>query len=187
VRGALEDTVEVRHSLILPDGQITAPKHLRARAILSRQIKLRLPVQSCSQKYFHSLFAQITCISLASRPTQRGGSRSSRTRGGMRWTLMVPITNGTDADGEVVWSWRQVSQKYLRGDGGKKARSPGRARNKLLKPLRGECRATRRDRGDLLACFLLLHARLRAHRAPGIPCSPPGGSTAPSDRGGRDF
>jgi hypothetical protein len=29
----------------------------------------------------------------------------------------------------------------------------------------------RRDRGDLLACFLPLHARPRAHRAPGIPCS----------------
>jgi hypothetical protein len=28
------------------------------------------------------------------------------------------------------------------------------------------------DRGDLLACFHLLHARLRARRAPGIPCSP---------------
>jgi len=23
---------------------------------------------------------------------------------GMRWTLMVPLTNGTKADGEVVWS-----------------------------------------------------------------------------------
>ena len=29
------------------------------------------------------------------------------------------------------------------------------------------------DRGDLLACFLPLHARLRAHRAPGIPCALP--------------
>src|SRR3984957_5626271 len=64
-------------------------------------------------------------------------------------------------------------------DGGKKARSPGRARRKPLKPLRGECRATRRDRGDLLACFLLLHARLRALRAPGIPCSPLGVALRP--------
>jgi hypothetical protein len=23
---------------------------------------------------------------------------------GMRWTLIAPITNGVDADGEVVWS-----------------------------------------------------------------------------------
>ena len=36
--------------------------------------------------------------------------------------------------------WCQVSWKYPRGDGGKRARSPGRARNKPLKPLRGESR-----------------------------------------------
>ena len=40
------------------------------------------------------------------------------------------------ADGEVVWSWRRdagvkfVRSKLLRDDGGKKARSPGRARSK---------------------------------------------------------
>src|SRR5665213_316748 len=32
--------------------------------------------------------------------------------------------------------WRQALQKYLRGDGDKKARSPGRVRRKPLKPLR---------------------------------------------------
>jgi hypothetical protein len=41
-----------------------------------------------------------------------------------------------DADGEVVWSWRPdagakfVRSKLLAGDGGKKARSPRRARSK---------------------------------------------------------
>jgi hypothetical protein len=44
--------------------------------------------------------------------------------------------------------WCQVGERDFTDDGGKQARSPGRARNKLLKPLRGECRATRRDRGD---------------------------------------
>jgi hypothetical protein len=24
----------------------------------------------------------------------------------MRWTLAAPLTNGAEADGEVVWSWR---------------------------------------------------------------------------------
>jgi hypothetical protein len=24
----------------------------------------------------------------------------------MRWTLVVPVTNGARADGKVVWSWR---------------------------------------------------------------------------------
>jgi hypothetical protein len=46
--------------------------------------------------------------------------------------------------------WRQVGDdaSHHAGDGGKQARSPGRARRKPLKPLRGECRAIRRDRGD---------------------------------------
>src|SRR3954447_14632340 len=34
----------------------------------------------------------------------RGGSRSSRTRGGMRWTLMCCGRTARDADGKVVWS-----------------------------------------------------------------------------------
>jgi hypothetical protein len=37
--------------------------------------------------------------------------------------------------------WHQVCGGDSVGDGGKKARSPGRARRKPLKPLRGECRA----------------------------------------------
>jgi hypothetical protein len=37
--------------------------------------------------------------------------------------------------------WRQVGENYISaGDGGNKARSPGRARRKPLKPLRRECR-----------------------------------------------
>ena len=65
---------------------------------------------------------------------------------------MVLETRALDADGEDVWSWRpDAGVKFaLRsaGDGGKKARSPGRARRKPLKPLRGECRVNRCDRGD---------------------------------------
>ena len=34
----------------------------------------------------------------------RGGSRSSRTCGGMRWTRKLRLTSVTRADGEVVWS-----------------------------------------------------------------------------------
>src|ERR1700733_12078498 len=44
--------------------------------------------------------------------------------------------------------WCQASRKYPRGDGGKKARSPGRARNKPLKPLRRKCRVFRWTCGD---------------------------------------
>jgi hypothetical protein len=41
-----------------------------------------------------------------SRPTKRGGSRSSRTRDGIRWTLIARLTKRAKATGEVVWSWR---------------------------------------------------------------------------------
>src|ERR1700738_5256614 len=37
--------------------------------------------------------------------------------------------------------WCQVGGSNSADDGGKRARSPGRARRKPLKPLRGECRA----------------------------------------------
>jgi hypothetical protein len=48
----------------------------------------------------------------------------------------VTKTNVTEADGEAVWSRRPdagvkfLGSRLLRGDGGKKARSPRRARNK---------------------------------------------------------
>jgi hypothetical protein len=44
--------------------------------------------------------------------------------------------------------WRQVGGRDSAGDGGNKARSPGRARNKLLKPLRREGRVFRWTCGD---------------------------------------
>jgi len=60
----------------------------------------------------------------------------------------------------------------LASDGGKKARSPRRARRKPLKPLRRECRADPAYPWWLRSCaFLFSHARLRARRAPGIPCA----------------
>src|ERR1700760_4569366 len=36
-------------------------------------------------------------------PDERGGSRSSRTRGGMRWTRKLRLTSAADAYGESVW------------------------------------------------------------------------------------
>ena len=38
-------------------------------------------------------------------PDERGGSRSSRTCGGMRWTRWRRMTSAVVADGEAVWSW----------------------------------------------------------------------------------
>ena len=54
----------------------------------------------------------------------------------LRWPRMVLLTRAPEADGEVVWSWLpDAGVKFLRSklfgdDGGKKARSPGRARSK---------------------------------------------------------
>src|ERR1700676_2862498 len=63
----------------------------------------------------------------------------------MRWTRAALLTRALACGrrSRVVLTprrWRQVSREFPRGDGGKKARSPGRARNKPLKPLRRECR-----------------------------------------------
>jgi hypothetical protein len=41
---------------------------------------------------------------IAHRPVPQRGVRTSRTRDGMRWTRQRGLTNGADADGEVVWS-----------------------------------------------------------------------------------
>ena len=57
----------------------------------------------------------------------------------VRWDAVdaeVLLTNGAEAYGEVVWSWHPdagvkfSSSKLLGSDGGKKARSPRRARYK---------------------------------------------------------
>jgi hypothetical protein len=59
----------------------------------------------------------------------------------MRWTRAALVTNsaGCGRRSRVVLTprrWRQVLREDAQDDGDKKARSPGRARNKLLKPLR---------------------------------------------------
>ena len=43
-------------------------------------------------------------ISFASCPTKRGESRSSRSRGGLRWTPMVLKTTAPEAYGKDVWA-----------------------------------------------------------------------------------
>jgi hypothetical protein len=63
---------------------------------------------------FRKFVSEIRKLCLQAHPNQsylfavpshlRGVSRSSRARGGMRWTRMVLLTRAPDADGEVVWS-----------------------------------------------------------------------------------
>jgi hypothetical protein len=54
-------------------------KPMREKTDLLKQINLIWPVQSCRRKHFVSLKGQITLRTPASRPDQRGVSRSSRT------------------------------------------------------------------------------------------------------------
>ena len=68
--------------------------------------------------------------------------------------------------------WRQVREKQASwGRRWQQSRSPGRARRKPLKPLRGECRAFSGVTVVTTVCFLPFARGLRAHRAPGIPCA----------------
>src|SRR5258708_27870732 len=90
-------------------------------------------VQPLLQKYSASHLTQITSISIPSCP-KRGALRTSRTRGGMRRTRAAHVTNGADADGQVVSFWRPNAgvKSAIRsaGDGVKQAWSPGRTRSK---------------------------------------------------------
>ena len=62
------------------------------------------PVQSRLKKYSDFPKSQITLFLVPFRLDMRGGSRSSRTRGGMRWTRELRLTSVAQADGEDVWS-----------------------------------------------------------------------------------
>jgi hypothetical protein len=59
---------------------------LRAWPDFFNRISLMLPVQSHPKKYSASFVGQITAITSRVHPGKRGVSRSSRTRGWMRWT-----------------------------------------------------------------------------------------------------
>jgi hypothetical protein len=79
--------------------------HLAATKQRDGQISQN-PVRPFPKKYSASAVGQISGLVWRVSPDERGGSRSSRTRGGMRWTRKLRLTSVADADGEVVWSWR---------------------------------------------------------------------------------
>jgi hypothetical protein len=109
-------------------------------------------VQPCRVKYFAWRIPQISGFNVPV-PFLRGAYRDRHERGaGLRWTRGA-VRNSLRgraallADGQAVWSWRPdagaklaKTLARLAGDGGKRARSPGRARSKPLKPSRRECR-----------------------------------------------
>src|SRR5213075_1048050 len=70
-------------------------------------------VKPTNKKYFASVVGQISDLNPPVSPDKRGGSRSSRTRGGMRWTRRLRRTSAADRGRRrrVVLTprrWRQV-------------------------------------------------------------------------------
>jgi hypothetical protein len=93
----------------------------------------------------------------------RGVSRSSRTWGGMRWTLMARrdearqkrTAKSCGSDISTLISSRPRCSSIVACDGDKKARSPGRARRKPLKPFAcGNAGLIRWTCGDLTRVLL---------------------------------
>jgi hypothetical protein len=94
----------------------------------------------------------------------------------MRHTRTVK-TCGPDAS-RLASSRRRRCRPYrarhadTAGDGVNKTLITGESTKERLKPLRGECRVNpAASVVATLVCFFHLHARLRAQRAPGIPCA----------------
>src|SRR3954453_1711556 len=111
------------------------------------------PVQSRLQKYISSLFSQIKSITRAVSSHQ--GALAIVTNAGrdaVDADVLLTNSTGCGRRSRVVLTprcWRQVGGKYPAGDGDNKARSPGRARRKPLKPLRaGMPGETGEPRGD---------------------------------------
>ena len=120
---------------------------------------------------------------------QEGRCATSSTRVGMRWTRMVLVTRALvrGRRSRVVLTprrRRQVSGGNTTGDGDKKARSPGRARRKPLKPFAcgnaGRSGFTCSDYARVL--YFISHARLRVQRHPAFPTPSLGGCFAQPGR-----
>jgi hypothetical protein len=116
----------------------------RTGRLFARRAHQQIRVQPLSQKYSCFVLTQITCISITV-PPHRGAYRDRHGRGagcgGRGGAIDEQRLSGRP--NRVVLTprrWCQVGGSNSADDGGKRARSPGRARSKPLKPLRGESR-----------------------------------------------
>jgi hypothetical protein len=134
------------------------------------------PVQCARQKYSAFVVGQISGLTPPVSPDERG-VRTSRTRGGMRWTDQARETHAPGADGEVAWFGRRGAGAKLAfgsaGDGGKRAvlREEREVSRKAIAQGRPGCSACT----CMLVCsFCNLrkrHAGPRVREAPGLPCA----------------
>jgi hypothetical protein len=118
---------------------MTAEARLAARkkSDFAKPANMFAAFKSPAQKYSSSVFQK--SMIFFPHPARSEGTCARHERcGGMRWTRVTARDERLNlADGEVVWSWRPDAGVKLatmlahRADeGGKKARSPGRARSK---------------------------------------------------------
>ena len=94
-----------KRSLIRPTGDRTPARaaDLRVKSNFSNRIKLFLSVQSRLKKYSGFPKPQITFITPPSTPLE--GRIAIVTDAGLdAMDAAAPLTNGAQADGEVVWS-----------------------------------------------------------------------------------
>jgi len=159
-------------------------------ANLSNRINLIPPVQSPLSKIFPFAPAPNHFYNLRIPSHLRGVSRSSRTleRDAVDAGALKDERRGRGRRSRVVLTprrWcqvleKQASCKFLGGDGGNKARSPGRARRKPLKPLRREGRIASAE--PVCSCAFFAHFCTRDRGCSAHPAFP-----APSDFKARNF
>jgi hypothetical protein len=112
----------------------------RSRDLPVGQISAALAVclSSFFKKYSDFQKSQISLYHSPSGPKQKGRCARHERWDGMRWTRAVSLTNGTGADGEVVWSWTPSAGV----DGGYQAWYAGESTKEAVKTIRvRECRA----------------------------------------------
>jgi hypothetical protein len=76
----------VQADLVLRHFFLRAPQRLRIKTNFLNQINVICPVQITQQKYSASRSAQITGVSIASRPTEGRFAIVTNVGQGMRWT-----------------------------------------------------------------------------------------------------
>ena len=118
---------------------------LRARFCPSGQISCVRIVACLAPFTKNSVFQNTQLSYISAVPSHRGALRNVINAGRDAWTLIALTTKAREADGEIVWSLlRDAGVKSAirsAGDGGKRARSPGRARISR-KPSRREGRTS---------------------------------------------
>ena len=118
---------------------------------------------------------QFTNLSVS--PDERGGSRSSRTRGGMRWTLELRLTTrGSSVRRSRVVLAPEAGAKLaeatlLLATVARELGSPGRSRISRKAIAQGKPDALRWTCMLVCAHVHFLHTRPRVQRAPGFPCA----------------